>query len=210
MIPYIGDISKADSEVLKDLAGKYNDILEFGCGASTQVLSYYSKSRITSIDTSTEWINKTKSNIELLEIWNVPNFYLYDEFDKLISENVSSGEWPIQCFDFIFDDGVDDFRKSFAMDFWLYLKPGGIIAFHDTRRWQDYRNVAEILNYHYNEIDSVKCNVNGSNISIIYKKEKQDYENWQEVENKQQWELGYGDPDKEEVKRRLKLFKQEA
>ena len=58
MIEYIGDISKADALVLKELAENATAILEFGCGASTQVMSVYTKNRIISIDTSQEWIDK--------------------------------------------------------------------------------------------------------------------------------------------------------
>jgi predicted O-methyltransferase YrrM len=196
MIPYIGDISKNDAELLKNLAEQAESILEFGCGASTQVLSEYSKLPIISIDTSQEWIDKTKKNIDLLEIKNKPSFYLYNEY---------MNQSLVPQFDLIFDDGVDDFRKDFALKIWPCLRVDGILAFHDTRRWQDARNVCHVLEQVYNEVYDVKFNYNHSNITLITKKIKEDWVNWQEVENRLPWQLGWGEPDIDLVKRHLQF-----
>ena len=101
MIPYIGDISKNDSIVLSELAAQSKNILEFGVGASTQVIAAFAKGKFTSIDTSIEWIDKTKKNLHLLEI-NLPiNFCLYKDF--LPSHDK---------YDFIFNDGLDSLRRE--------------------------------------------------------------------------------------------------
>ena len=194
MIPYIGDISKADAEVLKAFAIKSERILEFGCGASTQVLSKYSTSPIVSLDTSIEWVNKTIKNLKLLEIENIPlfpawlgNFY-FDTSAK---------------YDFIFNDGIDSLRKDFALKAWPILDVGGVMAFHDTRRWQDVKIVCNVLEQIYESVDNVIFNFRHSNITLVYKKEHEPYENWQIAENKEQWELGYGEPDIEIIKKRI-------
>lgn len=191
MIPYIGDISREDAFVLKEFAEKSSSILEFGCGASTQVLSKYSKNEIISIDTSQEWIDKTIKNIRLLEIEKMPLFKIYNN-------SFVSG-----LFDFVFNDGIDEYRKKFALDIWHNIKIGGILSFHDTRRWQDYKYVTEFIYLNYNEISKIYPNYKSSNITLITKKEEQPYVNWQETENKEQWQIGYGNPDINYIKSKL-------
>lgn len=195
MIPYIGDISKADALVLKKWAEASTSILEFGCGASTQVLSKYANHKIISLETDEVWIDKTKKNIKLLEIENEPEFHEYHSYQ------------PTKQFDFIFNDGVDKYRRDFCFLYWKYLEVGGVLALHDTRRWQDYKNVIDFINAKYNEISKIELNDARSNISLIHKKKHQPYENWQEVEKKEQWEIGYGDPDIQKIKQRLKQIK---
>src|ERR1035437_170316 len=182
MIHYIGDISKTDALVLKELAEKSKKILEFGCGASTQVLSEYTTGVLISIDTSTDWIDKTKSNINILEIKNIPTFEFYDSFI------------PDCNFDLIFDDGVDHLRKDFAITMCKYLQIGGYMAFHDTRRWHDQKNVVDVIHQYFNQIESVKCNYKSSNITILKKKNTEDYNDWNIAEGREQWEIGYGEP----------------
>lgn len=192
MIPYIGDISKNDAEVLKEMAETHDNILEFGVGASTQVLSAYSKNSIIAVDTSVEWLEKTKRNIELLEIKNVPSFVFWEQ-----------GIMFTKFFDFVFDDCADEYRKDFALKIWPQVNIGGILAFHDTRRWQDARNVCHVLEQIYESVDRVIWNYNHSNITLVYKKEHEPYENWQETENRMPWQIGWGDPDVEYVKKQL-------
>ena len=183
MIEYLGDISRNDALVLQELAEKADNILEFGCGASTQVLSYYSRNKILSIDTSTEWIEKTKFNFSYLEIENIPEFKLYNEF------SFSSGEY-----DLIFDDGADGLRREFAINVWPLLKIGGCITFHDTRRWHDQANICAVIIQYYNEIEYVQCNYKSSNITVIKKKIAEHYDNWAITENKAPWQSGNGVP----------------
>lgn len=193
MIPYIGDISINDSRVLREMAETHNNILEFGCGASTQVLSSYSKHKILSVDTSQEWVDKTKNNIGLLEIENMPIFKIH------ASSSIYEG-----VYDFVFNDGVDSLRKDFALKIWGNIRIGGILAFHDTRRWQDAKTVCNVLEQIYESVDNVIFNYNHSNITLVYKKEKEPYDNWQITENKEQWQIGYGEPDVEYIKSKIK------
>jgi len=169
---YIGDISKKDYLVLKELAEKSQNILEFGVGASTQVISNYCTGDFTSIDTSDYWIEFTKKNIAHLEIKNCANFMSYHSFKP-------KGEY-----DFIFDDGVDNLRNEFAINMWKHLKIGGYIAFHDTRRKQDISNVTNLILNYFNEIEDVNINKNGSNIIVIKKKIYEPYEEWNIAEER--------------------------
>lgn len=186
MIPYIGDISKADASILAKYAGSASRILEFGVGASTQVIgSYkYDTTKFESIDTDRLWIEKTKENLDLLQIKH-PIFTAYEDFKPQVL-------YPYPEFDFVFDDGADNLRLPFAMMIWPYIQVGGVLAFHDTRRGGDARNLVEVIASHHNEISMVEVNKDGSNISIITKKKHEPYTNWQVDENKQPWMLGYG------------------
>ena len=200
MIAYIGDISAADAELLKTAAEKFTNILEFGCGASTQVISKYRKkdSEFISIDTSQEWIDKTKQNIEILGI-ECPDFSDYNDF----MSSVQHSAWSNKRFGFILNDGVDALRRSFAALIWPYLGEGGLLGFHDTRRPHDFRNVLEHLALFQHEIETVYFNMANSNITCIQKKASQPYDNWQITEQKESWMLGYGEvPDyyKEQMK----------
>lgn len=186
IIPYIGDISRADAFLLKDFALQSTNILEFGVGSSTQVLSKYSSGNMTSIDTDRLWIEKTRENLKLLGV-KEPFFTMYSDWEPQTHR-------PYPIFDFIFDDGADHLRRDFGIKMFPYLKVGGYLALHDTRRPHDARNFAEILAQYHNEIDLVQMNVNHSNISVIRKKVTEPYDNWQITEKREPWQLGYGDP----------------
>lgn len=183
MIKYIGDISINDALILQMFAKKSNNILEFGVGASTQILSYYTQNKIDSVETSDEWINRTTYNFDLMEIKNKPNFILYPSFYTQLK----------QQYDFIFDDGADEFRLDFAIKTFGLLKIGGFFALHDTRRTNDIVVLSEILKKFSPEIATIFVNYNNSNISIIEKRKALFYENWNEVENKPNYESGYSE-----------------
>jgi roadblock/LC7 domain-containing protein len=187
MINYIGDISKEDACVLAHLAESSSFILEFGVGASTQVLSAYADNPIVSLDTSKEWIERTRINLGLLKIENSPAIFHYETIiDHLVG-------YPNLAFDLIFDDGVDELRREFAIHSWRSLKVGGILALHDTRRLQDIQNVCAVIENFGNEIEKVLFNYQHSNITLIYKKEYEPYENWQITEKKEPWQLGWAE-----------------
>lgn len=191
MIKYIGDISKADAALLKVQASlpHYKSILEFGCGASTQVIAKYKdkETKFVSIDTSKEWIDKTVDNLQYLGI--NPDIVEFCEYNLYMPLLPTIGD----KFDFVFDDGVDSHRREFAIRVWPYIKVGGALGFHDTRRAHDFRNVLETLANFQNEIGAVIFNANDSNITLVYKIAPRPYDNWQISENRQPFELGYGD-----------------
>jgi predicted O-methyltransferase YrrM len=160
---YLGDLSKQDYEVLKDLALNSKNILEFGIGASTQILRNFSNGNLTSLETSPFWIDITKQNLNFLSIKKEVNFLSYEEF-KPTSEQ----------YDLIFNDGIDSLRNEFGIKSWQNLKIGGTIAYHDTRRRQDIQNVMDLVNNFKDEVESIIFNKDDSNITIVKKKIKDD------------------------------------
>jgi predicted O-methyltransferase YrrM len=172
---YMGDLSINDFLLLKELASKSRNILEFGVGASTQIILNYTSGKVTSIDTSDEWIQLTKKNLEYLNIINKPiDFQKYENFKPTIDSE----------YDFVFNDGIDALRNNFGILIFQNIKIGGILAYHDTRRLRDIKNVNNVINTYYNEIDLVEINKNNSNITLIRKKKYEPYENWNIVEKK--------------------------
>lgn len=187
---YLGDLSKQDYEILKELASNSKNILEFGIGASTQVLRNFSSGDITSVETSSFWIDITKENLKFLDIKKDVNFLMHDEFKP-----------NLEKYDLIFNDGIDSLRNEFGVKSWKNLKIGGIIAYHDTRRRQDIQNVIDLVNNFKDEIESITFNKNSSNITLVKKKDKDGiifnesidinkilseypYYDWNDVENK--------------------------
>lgn len=188
MIPYVGDVSKRDAEVLRVLAKRASRILEFGCGASTQILAAYGRGSVASVETDYAWIKKTRRNLEVLEIKKEVEFYLYDEFEIYLSSQ----------FDLIFIDGVNHLRLPFAFRTWPALAVGGAMCFHDTRRTtphgiavtSDVQNVSTILASHSAEITSVMVNQEDSNITVIRKREPLLLEDWVAVEGRTPQQMG--------------------
>lgn len=176
----MGDLSNNDGYVLRELAEEASAILEFGVGASTQILRYYSKGEMLSIDTSQEWIDRTKKRLIQLEVTKPMQFKLYDE--------------PIQGeFDLIFNDGISDKRFEFAINNWDKLKVGGIMAFHDTRSTWGIAYVSDLVKKYFLEIGEIKMNVSNSNITTFKKIAPLKYENWNQTENRQAWRRAKGD-----------------
>jgi predicted O-methyltransferase YrrM len=191
MIPYIGDLSKADAKILKELATVSTRILEFGVGGSTQILAAYGLGTLTTIETSLEWTERTKENLKLLGIEKEVVFLEYNDF-------IPEGEY-----DLIFDDGADEFRLPFAFNTWNHLSVGGFMLFHDTRRGKDVQNIADFIVKHSPEIESVFINKDHSNITVINKKKAEFYENWNEVEGREPWESGYEPVNVEKLKDKI-------
>jgi predicted O-methyltransferase YrrM len=160
---YLGDLSKQDYEVLKDLALNSKNILEFGIGASTQILRNFSDGNLTSLETSPFWIDITKQNLNFLSIKKEVNFLSYEEFNPTSEQ-----------YDLIFNDGIDSLRNEFGIKSWQNLKIGGTIAYHDTRRRQDIQNVIDLVDNFKDEVESIIFNKDNSNITLVKKKIKDD------------------------------------
>lgn len=177
-INYVGDISKADASVLADWASNSFNIVEFGCGASTQVIAHYTKGKVISIDTEPLWINKTVTHLQRLKIpEDKVRFCNYDQFWNEFAR--FNGEY-----DFVFDDGVDNLRRKFGVFIWPFIKKGGWLALHDQRRRHDWDNAQAIINEFWQEIGTVYYNHRDSNITFIEKRQTPAlYDNWQISEN---------------------------
>lgn len=172
MIDYVGDISKADAEVLADFATMSKKILEFGCGASTQVLANYTSGSLISIDTERTWLEKTANHLKRLEI-------PVDRV-KLLPYDWFMGQEAVGHYDLIFDDGVDSMRRSFALEIWHQLMPEGWLLMHDQRRRPDWDTTAHIISHFWQEIGIVYYNHEDSNITCIQKRAKPAiWSNWQ-------------------------------
>lgn len=174
MINYIGDISKADAQVLEMFGAISKEILEFGCGASTQVMAYYTGGHITSIDTEQVWLDKTKVHLDRLLV--EPDKYTlmkYTDFNPTQKEK----------YDFVFDDGADSMRRDFGINIWPFIKIGGYLALHDQRRKPDFDNALVIIDRYWMEVDIIYMNYMHSNITFIKKKKEERWSNWQIDEN---------------------------
>ena len=185
MKKFVGDISKQDAELLVRYAMSSSRILEFGVGGSTQVIaqSIPPSTTFISIDTSGEWIERTRENLRRLGVEGRCKMLLYKD-------------WPATSgpFDFIFDDGEGSYRREFAMKTFPLLSVGGVMLFHDTRRLDYFQNVLAVMEAFFEEIEHVHLNERSSgvssNITVIRKKKKESYVNWNI--GKDAWQQGHG------------------
>lgn len=186
-IKFIGDLSLEDADLFVYYGKRSPRILEFGVGGSTQIYAQCNPKLLWSVDTSPDWIKITQSRLDMIESKTAPVFYSYDDFMR-------SNHKPE--FDLILVDGIDNLRRTFAVDTWPLLSEQGVMIFHDTRRSQDFLNAAWVAHLFHNEISEIKVNEpasNGksSNLTVIYKKKIEPYVNWNYTENKPSW--AYGD-----------------
>ena len=180
MIPYIGDISKQDAELLSNLASNATRILEFGIGGSTQVLAWAAQPgvEINCVETDPRWIEQTKRNFEKL---GLP----VDRVSYFNFEDAPGGEY-----DFVFVDGVDDKRLAFALMAWQLVKHNGCMAFHDTRRYHDLEQALKIPTAFMGTVSAIYINEGESNITTLWKSlPALLYEDWNVVEGKDRVEL---------------------
>lgn len=196
-LKFIGDLSKADAEVLEHYARKQPQaILEFGVGGSTQIFAQCmtgKDSHLDTVDTSEHWIKRTQRNLEKLGIGERENiqFHLWEPF-------FTSLRVPTQQYGLIFNDGLHTHRPVFAQKTWALLKPGGYMLFHDTRLHEYFMYVLEIVQKAWGNIDWVEFNTEDSNISIIKKASKsQAYVDWNKAEGNASWKFGQGEPPEE-------------
>jgi len=181
-IKFIGDLSLQDADLLAHYGKLSKNILEFGSGGSTHIFSQCGAKSILSVETDSYWIEATKLKLTQINNHTPVEFLPY-------TTNFNSN------FDLIFVDGIDNLRREFAIETWKYLTIGGVMIFHDTRRFQDFQNAAWIAQLYFNEISNIKVNCVASdglnsNITVIYKKQHEPYVNWNQVEGKPQWSYG--------------------
>lgn len=174
MIEYVGDLSRQDAEVLAELAGKSSSIIEFGVGASTQILTHYSPpdSPFLSIDTDQEWVDRTIIHLRRLGLEHRVRFELLSDF------------WQAWWADLAFIDGVHHLRNAFSRAVWDDLKVGGVLAVHDTRREEDRDWLVPFIADKWTEIERIEVNYKQSNITLIFKRLPLLYENWNSVEGR--------------------------
>ena len=186
-VKYVGDLSRADAAVLHNFGCGADSILEFGAGASTQIFAQCNPRRFVCVETSSEWVERTKDNLALLGVEAKVQFADFENF-------------PSYPYDVIFVDGVWEKRAEFAMRAWPMLAEDGVMIFHDTRRPYDIENVCLILKHYWSEIFMISVNYlhitekNRSNCTVIRKGPKVAYEDWNQAEAKSPWMYGQGKP----------------
>ena len=181
-IEFVGDLSVQDAKTLHSLGSKSTHILEFGVGGSTQIFAQCRPIKLVSVETDPAWVKRTSENLSKINSECVmPQFTPYDLFRY---EGV---------FDLVFVDGVPDKRLDFAMRAWPILDTGGKMIFHDTRRFEYFREAAWVIQSFFNEVARVDVNVDGSNLTVIEKRAGLFYENWNETEGKPAWAYGKSD-----------------
>lgn len=156
----IGDLSKEDRLLLRDLARLNRNILEVGVGASTQILTHYTPGKVVSYDTDTRWIDRIRDVV-------FPKVGVDGEceFRQLGHDLYMAG-----AYDFAFIDCAREYRVPCADNAWTLLDEGGSIAFHDTRRARDMFNVSAFIVNHFPEIGRIECNYKNSNITVVWKR----------------------------------------
>lgn len=182
-VQFVGDLSIQDAKTLVGLGSKSTHILEFGVGGSTQIFAQCKPVKLVCVDTDPAWVARTQANLQRISHtdWTAPAFIPYDLFKY---EGV---------YDLIFVDGVPEKRLEFAMRAWPILDTGGKMIFHDTRRFEYFREAAWVMQSFFNEVSRVDVNVDGSNLTIIEKGPVRIYENWNLTEGKPLWTYGNSD-----------------
>lgn len=181
-IEFVGDLSIADAKLLAQLGVKSTHILEFGVGGSTQIFAQCQPIKLMCVDTDAGWIERTKNNLaRITSSFTAPSFAPYDLFKF---EGV---------YDLIFVDGAPEKRLDFAMRAWPILDTGGRMVFHDTRRFEYFREAAWVMQSFFGEVAHVSVNADDSNLTIIGKGPARVYENWNLTEGKPMWAYGNGD-----------------
>lgn len=175
-IQFIGDLSIKDAEVLEAWARRSSRVLEFGAGGSTQIFDQCGCA-VVSVETSEEWVARTQ---------------------KRVSQNVQFVDYQTDfegLFDIVFVDGVDDLRRDFALKTWRFVKTGGVMIFHDTRRAWDFENAIAVIRENYLEVWHVEVNAKmlgvSSNCTVVHKKQAEPYVNWTQTEGKPRSAYGY-------------------
>lgn len=191
MIDYVGDLSRRDAELLRELAQRSPRILEFGAGASTQIFAAYGRGIVESVDTDPTWIERTKRNLTALGLIapNLSRPFVFHRFEQFR---------PTPPYDLIFVDGVDELRAAFAFLTWPALAVGGVMAFHDTRRTaphgasltSDVQNVCALIERHSPEIDGVVLNQHDSNTTVVTKRAPLALEDWNAIEGRTLAQIG--------------------
>jgi predicted O-methyltransferase YrrM len=181
---FIGLLSKQDAAVLEKYGKWAGKTLEFGMGGSTMIFAQ-SGTQLWSFESDSNWLNRTRTNLELLGA--NPAKY------KLLPYSRTIPGCEGELFDLAFVDGDADGRFPFAVEAFKRLKMGGWILFHDTRWKPDLRNMLDMMMVYQNEIDEVKLNMDHSNISGCRRKPAEPYYKWEDAEGKEPWMYNLGE-----------------
>ena len=187
-LKFIGDLSVQDAKIIEKYARRADRVLEFGVGGSTQIIaqSIPQTTYFLSLDTAPDWIATTAQNLQRLGVRSRCSMQRYEQWTPT----------PGEQFDLIFNDGAPELRLEFALRCFSHLRIGGFLLFHDTRGLHHVQNVTRLIEAFHESIGRVTFNeaVDGSasNISVVEKKVKEPYVNWNEAEGRPPWAFGHG------------------
>lgn len=187
-LKYIGDLSEQDATLIETYARRANRVLEFGVGGSTQIIAQSIPQNVhfLGLDTDPAWIATTERNLQRLGARSRCSMLSYEQWAPT----------PGEQFDLIFNDGAPDLRLEFALRCFSHLRIGGFLLFHDTRGLHHVKNVTRLIEAFHESIGRVTFNeaVDGiaSNITVVEKKVKEPYVNWNEAEGRPPWAFGHG------------------
>lgn len=178
----IGDLSKADKEYLKKLAEIHGRILEGGVGASTQILTNFTKGRVVSYDTNDQWIARIRDTV----------FPKVGVKGECLFRKYETGTTKLEGkYDMAFVDLEWALRLEFAIKAWDRIVPEGVLVFHDAKRSKDIAQALHFFAIKYREIAAVEVCPNETNLIVFAKRDKRaDYDNWHETENMTPAQLG--------------------
>lgn len=170
---YIGDLSRADMQVLAEYAMTHRRVLEFGAGASTQILALRGDQNAAfyCVETEQSWIDRTSDNCRRLGARH-PIYLSWLGWQQL----------QAQEFDLVFNDGLLELRDEFASRAWRMLGEGGSLLWHDCRAATSSRDIVTFVGENYAEIESVSLSYRESNIAVIRKRVAIREGNWHEHE----------------------------
>jgi len=117
-----GDLSRADAVVLVQ-ACRGKEVVEYGVGASTYLLSQCARSLI-SFETETEWIDRVQEQLNEIDYKTCT--------PKIVQIPRTPHELPKHPCDVLFNDGHSPLREEFLKQYWPDFVRDPIIL-HDAR-----------------------------------------------------------------------------
>jgi predicted O-methyltransferase YrrM len=174
---FVGDLSRADMQVLAEHAMRYDRILEFGAGASTQILASRGRqgSALVCVETESLWVDRTREHLRRLAT-REPVFLSWEKWEEM---NQSTSR---PTFDLIFNDGLDRLRMDFGLRAWPMLGEGGVMLWHDCRQPHIVERALDLVRRFHEEVESVVLSLAGSNMAALKKRISLPYEHWGENE----------------------------
>ena len=171
-----GDISRADVLVLVEVCTN-KDVVEFGVGGSTQILSRCAKS-LVSYDTDNAWLDRTSSRLKKIEDRTC---------DPTLNYCADVPETIPKC-DVLFIDGYGPHRISWLLK---HFDKCEIILCHDSLGDTDngptlYHIMSELFKDRkaIEMLDIVKFHYLDSNMVVIHKRQNPiHYQNWNVTES---------------------------
>lgn len=193
-LKWVGDLSLQDADLLAMYGKKSESVLEFGIGGSTMIFGQTCKN-VLSIETEPDWIELMQTRLNSIDCQHV-QLMPYSEYLPYLKNSGIT-------FDTIFVDCHTSRRAATIKHSWRFLKEGGSLLIHDTRKSLKYKDIQHpyatifpfLFETHFVDIRKIDICAEASdgersNTTVITKGRIPDYVNWQTTENKPQWAYG--------------------